>query len=204
MPFVSERFITTVKEKKSATNSDLFLNPGGLNDGETVRISPVGDKSLDFYEVWGRTSEGKPKCLRFSEEPTSKELNDRAADEGVSLVDQRGNPTRLKQALAFWVWNYGTESVQLFQASQASILDTLAALLSDEDVANDPGAWDFELNRTGQGMDTRYTVVLKPGKRKGAVATQINGAWQECVEGGWNLEALLVGGDPTKPAGGLF
>lgn len=204
MPFVSERFVTTVKEKKSATNSDLFLNPGGLSDGETVRISPVGDKSLDFYEVWGRTSEGKPKCLRFSEEPTSKELNDRAADEGVSLVDQRGNPTRLKQALAFWVWNYGTESVQLFQASQASILDTLAALLSDEDVANDPGAWDFELNRTGQGMDTRYTVVLKPGKRKGAVATQINAAWQECVEGGWNLEALLVGGDPTKPAGGLF
>jgi hypothetical protein len=198
MGFVSERFVTAVKEKKSGSTKDLFLNPGSLNDGDTVRFSPVGDASLDYYEIWTRTSEGRPKCLRFSEEPTAKELQDRASDEGVALIDQKGQPTRLKQALAFWVWNYSTSSVQLFQASQVSILDTLAALLSDEDVANDPGGWDFELNRTGTGMDTRYTLVLKPGKRKGAVATQVNGAWAECVQEGYNLEALLTGGDPTK------
>ena len=198
MPFVSERFVTSVKEKKSATNADLYLNPSSLADGETVRFSPVGDASLDFYEVWGRTSEGRPKCLRFSEEPTSKELQDRAADEGVNLVDQKGEVSRLKQALAFWVWNYGTSSVQLFQAPQRSILDALAALLSDEDVAKDPGSWDLELSRTGTGMDTRYTLMLKPGRRKGAVATQVNEAWQECVAEGYNLSALLSGGDPTK------
>lgn len=198
MPFVSERFVTSVKEKKSTTNADLYLNPSSLADGETVRFSPVGDASLDFYEVWGRTSEGRPKCLRFSEEPTSKELQDRAADEGVSLVDQKGEPSRLKQALAFWVWNYSTNSVQLFQAPQRSILDALAALLSDEDVAKDPGSWDLELSRTGTGMDTRYTLMLKPGRRKGAVATQVNEAWQECVAEGYNLSALLSGGDPTK------
>jgi hypothetical protein len=198
MGFVSDRFVTAVKEKKSGSTNDLFLNPGNLNDGETVRISPVGDTSLDFFEVWGRSSEGRPKCLRFSEEPTAKELQDRANDEVVALIDQKGQPTRLKQALAFWVWNYSTSSVQLFQASQVSILDTLAALLSDEDVANDPGSWDFELTRTGTGMDTRYTLVLKPGKRKGAVATQVTTAWAECVQEGYNLEALLTGGDPTK------
>lgn len=198
MPFVSDRFVTAVKEKKSSGSGDLYLNPGSLSDGDTVRFSPVGDASLDFYEIWGRSSEGKPKSLRFSEEPTPKELSDRAADEGVALIDQKGQPTRLKQALAFWIWDYATEKVRLFQASQVSILDTLAALFSDEDVANDPGAWDFELNRTGTGMDTRYTVVLKPGKRKGAVAAQVKAAWEECSEEGYNLSALLSGGDPTK------
>ncbi len=198
MPFVSDRFVTAVKDKKSSGSGDLYLNPGSLSDGDTVRFSPVGDASLDFYEIWGRTSEGKPKSLRFSEEPNTKELDARAADEGVALIDQKGQPTRLKQALAFWIWDYATEKVRLFQASQVSILDTLAALFSDEDVANDPGAWDFELNRTGTGMDTRYTVVLKPGKRKGAVAAQVNAAWEECTAEGYNLEALLTGGDPTK------
>lgn len=198
MPFVSERFVTAVKDKKSSGTNDLYLNPGSLTDGETVRFSPVGDASLDFVEIWGRTSDGRPKCLRFSEEPTPKELQDRANDEGVSLVDQKGQPTRLKQALAFWVWNYSTSSVQLFQASQVSILDTLAALLSDEDVAKEPGSWDFELNRTGTGMETRYTVVLKPGKRKGAVADEVTAAWEECLSEGYNLQALLTGGDPTK------
>jgi hypothetical protein len=198
MPFISDRFVTAVKEKKSGTNTDLYLNPGSLSDGETVRFSPVGEASLDYYEVWGRNSEGRPKCLRFSEEPTPKELQDRANDEGVALVDQKGQPTRLKQALAFWVWNYSTSSVQLFQASQVSILDTLAALLSDEDVSSDPGSWDFELSRTGTGMDTRYTVVLKPGKRKGAVAAEVTAAWEKCVSEGYNLQALLTGEDPTK------
>lgn len=200
MPFVSERFVTAVKEKKSSGGSDLYLNPGSLTDGETVRFSPVGATSMDFYEVWGRTSEGRPKCLRFAEEPTPKELQDRATDEGVALVDQKGEPARLKQALAFWVWNYSTNGVQLFQASQRGILDTLAALLSDEDVAKDPGSWDFELNRTGTGMETRYTVVLKPGKRKSqpAVSEQVNEAWQKCVSEGCNLQALLTGGDPFK------
>lgn len=198
MPFVSERFVTSVKEKKSTTTSDLFLTASSVPNGGELRFSPVGDTSLDFYEVWGRTSEGRPKCLRFSEEPTGKELQDRAADEGLNLVDQKGEPSRLKQALAFWVWNYSTNSVQLFQVSQVSLLDTLAALLSDEDVAKDPGSWDFLLSRTGTGMDTRYTLMLKPGRRKGAVATQVNEAWQECVAEGYNLSALLSGGDPTK------
>ena len=198
MPFVSERFVAAVKEKKTTSTGDLYLNPGSLSSGQTVRFSPVGDASLDFYEIWGKTSEGKNKALRFSEEPTTKELNDRAADEGMTFVDMRGNPTRPKAALAFWVWDYGTESVRLFQSSHISILESLASLFSDEDVAADPASWDFELTRTGVELDTRYTVVLKPGKRKGAVAAQVKEAWEECAAEGYNLDALLTGGDPTK------
>lgn len=198
MPFVTERFVTTRESKKTASVGDIFLNAGSLKDGESLRFSPVGDSSLDLYEIWGRTSDGKPKCLRFSEEPTAKELQQRAEDEGVALVDQRGEPSRLKQALAFWVWDYTTSKVRLFYASQATILDTLAALFSDEDVAKKPEAWDFQLTRNGTGMDTRYSLMLKPGQRKGTVAVEVNDAWEECRKAGYNLEALLTGGDPTK------
>lgn len=198
MAFVSDRFVTSLKEKKGSGNSDLYLNPASISPGDTVRFSPVGNKSLDFYEIWGRTADSKPKCLRFAEEPTPKELQDRATADGISLVDKSGQPTRPKQALAFWVWNYTTESVQLFQASQVSILTTLGALLSDEDVSKDPGAWDFEMSRTGVELDTRYSVVLKPGRRKGAVAEKVNEAWEKCHQDGYNLDALLTGEDPTK------
>ena len=198
MSFVSERFANVVKDSKSA-GGDLYLNPSSLGDGESVRFSPLGDKSLEFFEIWGRNSEGKAKSLRFPEEPTDTELNDRANDEGIKLVDQRGNPSKLKPALAFWVWDYGTSSVRLFQASQVTILETLAGLFCDEDVAADPSAWDFELSRTGTGQkDTKYSVMLKPGKRKGTVKAEVDAAWEECVNEGYNLDALLSGGDPTK------
>ena len=206
MPFVSTNFVNATKERQAnkGTGSDLYLNPSSVPDGGSVRFSPVGDSSLAFLEVWGRNSEGKSKPIRFSEEPTSKELADRAADEGVSLIDKQGSPSKLKQALAFWVWNYATSSVQLFSVTQTSILETVANLFSDEDVADNPAAWDFELQRFGQGLETRYTLTLKPGKRKGTVAAEVDAAWTECVKKGYNLDALLVNGDPTKAAAGLF
>jgi len=199
MGFVTDKFVTATKERAANKgSSDLFLNPSSVADGNSSRFSPVGSKALDLFEIWGKNSEGKPTCLRFSEEPTSRELEDRANDEGVQLVDKQGKPTKLKAALAFWVWAYDSSTVKLFYASQASILETLASLFSDEDVAEDPGAWDFELTRNGTGLDTRYSLVLKPGKRKGVVAAEVNAAWAECEKEGWNLEALLSGGDPTK------
>lgn len=199
MPFVSDRFVTATKERAANKGgSDLFFNPSSVADGESKRFSPVGDKSLDCFEIWGRDSEGKPKCIRFEEEPTSKELEDRTNDEGIQLIDKQGKPTKLKAALAFWVWDYDTSSVKLFYAAQASILETLASLLSDEDVAEDPGSWDFELSRNGTGLDTRYQLVLKPGRRKGTVKAEVEAAWQECFKEGYNLGALLTGGDPTK------
>ena len=199
MPFVSTKFVSATKERQANKGgSDLFLNPSSTPDGGSVRFSPVGDAALDLFEIWGRSGEGKPVCLRFSDEPTAKELADRAADEGVQLIDKQGAPTKIKAALAFWVWNYETSSVQLFYASQASILETLASLFSDEDVAEDPGAWDLELSRNGQGLDTRYSVVLKPGKRKGTVKAEVDAAWAECEKAGYNLSALISGGDPTK------
>ena len=41
-------------------------------------------------------------------------------------------------------------------------------------------------------------VADKPGKRKGAVAAEVTAAWEECLSEGYNLQALLTGGDPTK------
>jgi hypothetical protein len=67
MPFVSQQFISTTKERQAnkGGGNDLYLNPSSIPDGESVRFSPVGDASLAFLEVWGRTSEGKSKPIRF-------------------------------------------------------------------------------------------------------------------------------------------
>ena len=199
MPFVSTKFVSATKERQANKGgSALFLNPSSTPDGGSIRFSPVGDAALDCYEWWAQSAEGKPVCFRFAEEPTPTEARQRAADEGATLVNKKGEATNCKAALAFWVWNYETSAIQLFYASQASILETLASLFSDEDVAEDPGAWDLELSRNGQGLDTRYSVVLKPGKRKGTVKAEVEAAWAECEKQGYNLSALISGGDPTK------
>ena len=204
MPFASARLIALKDRATESKGGDLYLNPGSLTDGQSVRFSPVGDKALDYYEIWVDIGD-KRKPLRFAEKPTDKELAAILEDNGAVLKeDKYGRVPYPKLAMAFWAWNYETSSIQLFSANQVTILETLASLMSDEDVAADPGAWDFELSRTGTADTTRYSLILKPGKRKGAVAKEVQAAWEECEANGYNLQALLVGGDPFKPAGEIF
>ena len=49
-------------------------------------------------------------------------------------------------------------------------------------------------------MDKRYSVTPMPGKRRQPkIESQVDAAWQK-VEAGFDLKALLMGGDPFKPA----
>jgi hypothetical protein len=213
MPFISPDFITSIKDRPVAKADTIFLNPHELEPGESgkARFSPLGYKSLNFCETWATDSEGKPRCLKFSAEPTPAEFRARLDDEGLKPVDSHGKPSVIKPTLAMWVWLYsygeGTKTqrevnaIKLLQIRQTGILDTLAALFSDSDVAKAPEIWDFELikqPKTSERDFQKYMLTLKPGRRKGAVAAQVSSAWEEAEKQGYNLEALLVGGDPTK------
>lgn len=204
MPFVSTSFVKQVKESSSGSaNKDLYLSPSSCPSGGTIRFSPLGDKSLEYFEIWGVNGEGKRRVLRFQEEPSPSEMLTIAQDQGVTLTEQDGRPSKIKRGLAFWVWNYEQEAIQLFNATQMTVLDQLASIFSDEDVAEAPGAWDIQIDRTGSGpTDTRYMVNLKPGKRKGTIATQVDAAWAEVADE-YCIENLLSGNDPTKKLDGV-
>ncbi|MFZ9656126.1 MAG: hypothetical protein ACO29V_10785 [Limnohabitans sp.] len=210
MPFISSKLTSAVAERKAArTGGSSYLNPTGLGDGETVRFAPLGTASLTGWEAWLTTSEGKRKPCRFNDEPTVSELSERAKSEGGSFTDQYGNPSKPKLFIAFFVWNYEHQQVQLFQASQSSIVEQLENQLSDQEVAEDMESWDLELTRAGTGLDTRYTLMLKPGRRKRggkltAEGASAQAAWEAAEAEGYNLEALLTGGDPFKAGAGLF
>jgi hypothetical protein len=219
MPFISSDFISAVKDRPSSKADTIYLNPNELEPGDKgkARFSPVGNTSLDFCEAWATDADGKPRCLKFSEEPTPAELRARIEDEGLKPVDSHGKPTVVKRTLAMWVWLYGTGEgtnaekaigeIKLLQIRQVTILETLASLFSDSDVAEHPESWDFELIKLPKSTERdiqKYMLTLKPGRRKGAVAKEVAAAWEEAEKQGYNLNALVVGGDPTKAAGGLF
>ena len=62
--------------------------------------------------------------------------------------------------------------------------------------------YDFVMSHNElDGKDKRYTLIPLPGKRRNPkVEKQIDEAWQEVVQKGFDLKALLVGGDPFNPA----
>ena len=187
--------VLEVRISSVASGGNLYLNPSSIEKDQTVRITFLGNKSLGGYECWV-TKEGKRFSMKFKTEPTREDLAARADEEGVELKGDE----KPKGFYAFWIWNYEEECVQVFQFSQAGLIDPIISNLSDEEISQEPSMYDFKLSTNGLTLtDKRYYVACVPGKRRQEKTNkQIEAAWKEVQDNGADLTNLLVGADPFK------
>jgi hypothetical protein len=96
---------------------------------------------------------------------------------------------------AFVVWNRDSEKVQILEIKQISIQNAMEDYLDDEewgdpkDTKDSPG-YDFVIKKSGEGKNTRYSVINKPRK---AIENDILAEYNSA---NINLEALYEGEDP--------
>ncbi len=72
-----------------------------------------------------------------------------------------------KQIRHFWafvVFNYQEEQIQIMQVTQATIRKSLESLCRDTDWGS-PYSYDIKIVKTGDGVDTEYTVNPVPHKK---------------------------------------
>ena len=188
---------TAVKDHgftKSA-GSDNYLNPSKVGEGDKLRFTILGDDSLVGYQCWVDGPGGKKIALRFSNEPTRSDIEERASEQDATVPDDC-DPRKF---MAFAVWNYDLEKIQIFQFTQSSIATPLIAYLSDEEIEAEPHLYDFVLSATGSGKDKRYSVASLPGRRrKENIDGPITVAWNKAKGAGFKLDVMLAGGDPFK------
>ena len=132
--------VLEVRDASKSTGGGNYLNPSSIDKDQTVRITILGTKSLGGYECWV-TKEGKRFSMKFKTEPTREDLKARADEEGVELTGDE----KPKGFYAFFVWNYEEECVQVFQFSQQGLIDPIISNLSDEEISQEPHAYDFKL-----------------------------------------------------------
>jgi len=199
MPLLSSSVKDAYNARKAKATGGAYLNPSSISEGEKVRITFLGEDSLAGFEAWVSSRDGSKRIpLRFGQDPTRSDLEERAADEG-GVVDAE---TVAKPFYAFAVFNYDAEAVQVFQFSQQSLAGPIIDALSDEEVEAEPHLYDFVMSATGTGRDKRYSVLPVPGRRRKADADKtVAAAWEAVLEKGFDLSVLLSGGDPFKGIG---
>ena len=200
MGLLSASVKTAYEARNSGSGGGNYLNPGSISEGAKTRITFLGDDSVAGWEAWCDSQDGAKRIpIRFSEEPTRDDLEQRAAEQGAVVGDATARPF-----FAFVVWNYDLEAVQVFQFSQQSLARPLIEALSDEEIEAEVTLYDFVISATGSGREKRYGVLPMPGKRRTpAVDKKIAAAWEAVVEKGFDLSVLLTGGDPFKPGIGF-
>lgn len=152
-----------------------------LESGDSFKLRFMTE-ILDGWSLWAEDEEGQPTVIRAEE----KEQIDPSQ---ASINKLSGKPNKRKQFVAGIVYNYETERFEVFETDKASIIKKLWELDQDPDLGDLQG-YDIKLSKTGQGMDTRYSV-LPLGKSK--VKKDIKERFNELE---YNLHALYDGGNP--------
>lgn len=96
---------------------------------------------------------------------------------------------QIKHFWAFIIWNYNVEQIQICQITQATIRTAIQNLTDDEDWGS-PYEYDIKIIRTGQKLDTKYSITPSP---KSDIISEIEKAYNDTPI---RLEALFTGDDP--------
>jgi hypothetical protein len=110
----------------------------------------------------------------------------RTKDQPEALFDQT------KPAKHFWafvIWDYKEKSIKILEVTQATIQTAIYDLHNDESWGN-PTQYDINVKKTGEKMETKYTVMPTPPKQ---ADTEILSAYRETKI---DLNKLYDGGDP--------
>ena len=112
--------------------------------------------------------------------------------------DAIDNPEFDEPAKEFWamiIYNYALEVAQIWDIPQKSIRDQLVSLGQDDDWG-DLRTFPISVTRTGEGLETRYSVTPKP---KSEISDEI----KEAINAGpINLNELYDNGDPFTLSSG--
>lgn len=131
--------------------------------------------SITGWEYWNTLN----KPVRSKEEPTST----------PNIKTDKDGRTKISHFWAFVVWDYKSQGIKILELTQRTIQDAIIALYKDENWG-DPKGYDLAITKTGEKMDTKYTLVPAPPK---PVLESIKSQYERTIV---NLEALYSGADP--------
>ena len=153
-----------------------------LEEGDnTFRVL---DSAIVGWEWWNE-KDGKRIPNRV------KNQNDLSEDDLSEIynLEAKTKRTQLKHFWAFPVYNYKIKYIQILQITQGSIQVAMERYTKNEKWG-DPKEYDFIINRSGEGMQTRYSTTVNP---KESLDEDIIKKYKEM---NINLKALYSGDDP--------
>lgn len=111
----------------------------------------------------------------------------RTKDEFNGIQIEQGS--KPKHFWALPVWNYKANRVEIWEVTQATILEAITNLTKNASWGS-PVKFDLIITKSGQSLETSYTVMPQP--HTDMTADQANALVNTPI----NLDALFSGGDP--------
>jgi|31_taG_2_1085359.scaffolds.fasta_scaffold02175_4 hypothetical protein len=187
------------RDNSAATGGGDYLNPSKIQSGKSVRFHITSEQPTEFFECWGETADGSVRPFRFIDDPTPADIKAEMGPEYDRRMNREGTaPEPVKMVVAFWVYNYDTQKIELCSLSQKSLVRELDQITQLEDY-QPLDNFDLIMGKEGSGLTTVYSLKAVP--RKKDAVNEVSSSWDAAESAGYNIQNLLTGDNPFKAVG---
>ena len=206
-----------LEEPEKSSSADRYFRPNQIENNEEIEFIFLEEDPLEYWQAFGENiSDGKALPFRFpiSDQPPSNEeiLTAMGGAYTRSKCQFDNEKLGLKKnvsdspAVHCYVWpifNLDKNCIQIFEVSQPSISKQIIKETGLKKYRKGVGldsVFSCTLHKVVDGF-TKYTFNIIDREEDEDKDAKIADEWESLKENGFDIDQLILGGDPFNPEG---
>ena len=206
-----------LEEPEKSSSADRYFRPNQIENNEEIEFIFLEEDPLEYWQAFGENiSDGKALPFRFpiSDQPPSNEeiLTAMGGAYRRSKCQFDNEKLGLKKnvsdspAVHCYVWpifNLDKNCIQIFEVSQPSISKQIIKETGLKKYRKGVGldsVFSCTLHKVVDGF-TKYTFNIIDREEDEDKDAKIADEWESLKEDGFDIDQLILGGDPFNPEG---
>ena len=207
----------TLEEPDKSSSADRYFRPNQIDNNQEIEFIFLEEDPLEYWQAFGENiSDGKALPFRFpiSDQPPSNEeiLTAMGGAYSRSKCQFDNEKLGLKKnvsdspATHCYVWpifNLDKNCIQIFEVSQPSISKQIIKETGLKKYRKGVGldsVFSCTLHKVVDGF-TKYTFNIIDREEDEDKDAKIADEWESLKEDGFDIDQLVLGGDPFNPEG---
>ena len=207
----------TLEEPEKSSSADRYFRPNQIDNNQEIEFIFLEEDPLEYWQAFGENiSDGKALPFRFpiSDQPPSNEeiLTAMGGAYSRSKCQFDNEKLGLKKnvsdspATHCYVWpifNLDKNCIQIFEVSQPSISKQIIKETGLKKYRKGVGldsVFSCTLHKVVDGF-TKYTFNIIDREEDEDKDAKIADEWESLKEDGFDIDQLILGGDPFNPEG---
>ena len=207
----------TLEEPDKSSSADRYFRPNQIDNNQEIEFIFLEEDPLEYWQAFGENiSDGKALPFRFpiSDQPPSNEeiLTAMGGAYSRSKCQFDNEKLGLKKnvsdspATHCYVWpifNLDKNCIQIFEVSQPSISKQIIKETGLKKYRKGVGldsVFSCTLHKVVDGF-TKYTFNIIDREEDEDKDAKIADEWESLKEDGFDIDQLILGGDPFNPEG---
>jgi len=189
------------QQAEGNSSKDNYLRYTKLEAGKPANFALLEEDPLCYWLVWADGTDGSAKPFRFVSQPSQADIDaEFGANYTQALNYDKTGPRKPQECLTWPVYNWDLNLVQVLEVSHVSLARQFAKYGLNRKYSKNLLGWDFELSKIQADM-TRYELLIVPRDDEEHSDDKMDAAWEKAQKNGFDLQQMVVGGDPFNPAG---